>query len=157
MAISITSRPAGRRTESASLSFPTAAATRLCGHKTIPGGAQTQLVPKEKHYLKPVGQLSITVLDPAGQPTPARIFVVGEDGRAYAPDDAWMNADDNFVRSERPFEAHYFHTPGNAEMTLPAGTAEVEVMKGFEYRFERRTVNIAAGQQLRSDDSSAAA
>ena len=30
--------------------------------------------------------------------------------RAYAPDDAWMNADDNFVRSERPFEAHYFHT-----------------------------------------------
>ena len=85
-----------------------------------------------------MGQLSIAVLDPAGHPTAARVFVTGEDGRAYAPDDAWMQADDNFVRSERPFEAHYFHTSGNAELTLPAGKAEVEVMKGFEYGFERQ-------------------
>jgi len=115
--------------------------------ETVPGGAQTQLVAKEKRYLKPQGQLSITVLDPAGHPTAARIFVVGEDGRAYAPDDAWMKADDNFVRSERPFEAHYFHASGNAEMTLPTGSAEVEVMKGFEYRFERQRVTITAGQK----------
>jgi TolB protein len=113
----------------------------------VPGGAQTQLVPKDKHYLKPVGQLSLAVQDSAGRPIPARVFVVGDDGRAYAPDDAWMNADDNFVRSERPFEAHYFHSSGNAELTLPAGRAEVEVMKGFEYRFERQTVNISAGQK----------
>jgi TolB protein len=115
--------------------------------ETIPGGGQNELVAKEKRYLKPVGQLSITVLDAAGHPTAARIFVVGEDGRAYAPDDAWMNADDNFVRSERPFEAHYFHTSGNAEITLPAGHAEVEVMKGFEYGFERQTVSISAGKK----------
>jgi TolB protein len=113
----------------------------------VPGGAQTQLVAKEKHYLNPVGQLSVTVLDTAGHPTPARVFVVGEDGRAYAPDAAWMNADDNFVRSERPFESHYFHNSGSANLTLPAGSAEVEVMKGFEYRFERRTVTIAPGQK----------
>jgi TolB protein len=94
-----------------------------------------------------VGQLSIAVLDQSGHPTAARVFVVGEDGRAYAPDDAWMNADDNFVRSERPFEAHYFHTSGNAEMTVPVGHAEVEVMKGFEYRFERQTAIITAGQK----------
>jgi len=42
-----------------------------------------------------------------------------------------MNADDNFVRFERSFEAHYFHTSGDAELTLPAGQAEVEVIKGF--------------------------
>jgi len=112
----------------------------------IPGGGQNELVAKEKHHLKPVGQLSIAVLDAAGHPTPARIFVVGEDGRAYAPDDAWMNADDNFVRSERPFEAHYFHISGTAEITLPAGHAEVGVMKGFEYGFERQTVSISAGK-----------
>ena len=115
--------------------------------QTVPGGAQTQLVAKEKHYLKPVGQLSIAVLDNTGRPTAARVFVVGEDKRAYAPDDAWMNADDNFVRSERPFEAHYFHTSGNAELTLPAGHAEIEVMKGFEYSFERQTVTITAGRK----------
>ncbi len=115
--------------------------------QAIPGGAQNPLVAKEKHYLKPVGQLSIAVLDSAGHPAPARVFVVGEDGRAYAPDDAWMNADDNFVRSERPFEAHYFHTSGNAEMTLPVGLAQVEVMKGFEYRCERQSVTITAGHK----------
>jgi TolB protein len=115
--------------------------------QTVPGGAQTQLVVKEKRYLKPVGQLSIAVLDQTGHPTAARVFVVGEDKRAYAPDDAWMNADDNFVRAERLFEAHYFHTSGNAELTLPAGHAEIEVMKGFEYRFERRTVTITAGHK----------
>ncbi len=113
----------------------------------VPGGAQTQLISKEKHYLKPMGQLSIAVLDQAGHSMPARISVVGEDGRAYAPDDAWMHADDNFVRSERPFEAHYFHTSGNVELTLPAGRADVEVMKGFEYRFERQTVTVNAGQK----------
>ena len=113
----------------------------------IPGGAQTQLVAKERNYLKPVGQLSIVVVDSAGRPTPARIFVVGDDGRAYAPDDAWMRADDSFVRAERPFESHYFHTAGNAQLTLPAGNAEIEVMQGFEHGFERRSATIPAGQR----------
>jgi TolB protein len=112
----------------------------------IPGGAQTQIVVKEKHYLQPMGQLAITVLGTDGKPTPARVFVTGNDGRAYAPDDAWMNADDNFVRSERPFEAHYFHSTGKAEITVPAGEVKVEAMKGFEYRYEKKTVQVPAGQ-----------
>jgi Tol biopolymer transport system component len=110
------------------------------------GGAQTELIAKEKHYLKPTGRLSITVLNPAGHPTPARIFVTGEDGRAYAPEDAWIRADDSFVRSERRFEAHYFHTSGEVEMAVPAGRIEVEVMKGFEYRFEKKSVLVGARQ-----------
>jgi TolB protein len=109
-------------------------------------GAQTQLAVKEKHYLKPTGELSITVLGPAGRAVPARIFVTGEDGRAYAPDDAWMHADDNFVRSERPFESHYFHSSGKSELTVPAGKVEVEVMRGFEYKFEKRSVQVESGQ-----------
>jgi TolB protein len=112
----------------------------------IPGGAQSQVVPAGKHYLRPMSRLSLRVLDSSGQPTPARIFVTGEDGRAYAPDDAWMHADDNFVRSERRFEAHYFHTSGKAELTVPAGRVDVEVMKGFEYRVEKKTVKVGADQ-----------
>src|ERR1700722_7837839 len=42
----------------------------------IPGGAQTELVFKEKRYLKPMGRLSISVLDQAGHATAARIFIV---------------------------------------------------------------------------------
>ena len=110
-------------------------------------GAQNQLISREKHYLKPTGRLSISVLNSAGVPTPARVFVTSEDGFAYAPDNAWMHADDNFVRSERHFEAHYFHTSGKAELTVPAGRIDVEVMKGFEYRFEKRSVQAVAGKQ----------
>jgi TolB protein len=109
----------------------------------IPGGAQTQIVVKERHYLQPMGRIAVTVLGPDGKPTPARVFVTGADGRAYAPDDAWMNADDSFVRSERPFEAHYFHASGKAEVAVPAGQIEIEAMKGFEYRYEKKTVQVS--------------
>ena len=109
------------------------------------GGAQHEVVAKTKQYLKPMGHVTITVLGPAGQPTPARIFVTGGDGRAYAPDEAWMHAEDNFVRSEGAFETHYFHSNGTAELTLPAGRADIEVMKGFEYEIEKRSVEITVG------------
>lgn len=115
----------------------------------FPGGSQTEVVAKQKHFLKPIGHLAIDVLDAAGQHTAARVSVTGEDGRAYAPDLAWMRADDNFNRKERPFEAHYFHTSGHAELTVPVGRVQVEVMKGFEYRPERRTVSLSAKQEVK--------
>jgi TolB protein len=115
----------------------------------IPGGAQNQVIPRDKHYLRPMGRLAIQVLDALGRPTPARIFVTGEDGRAYAPDDAWMYADDNFVRSERPFEAHYFHTSGKVGLTVPTGRIDVAVMKGFEYRVEKKSVQVVADQTMK--------
>ncbi len=111
-----------------------------------PGGTQTELSARERHYLKPTGRLTLAVLDSVGHPTSARVFVTGEDGRAYGPDNALMHADDNFTRSERPFESHYFHTAGKVELTVPTGQINVEVMKGFEYHVEEKTVQIAAGQ-----------
>jgi TolB protein len=115
----------------------------------IPGGAQVQVVALEKgkRYLKPMGSISVTVLDSSSQPTQARVSITGEDGRAYAPSDAWMHADDNFVRAERAFEAQYFHANGAALLDVPVGKATVEVMKGFEYGFEKQTVQIAANRR----------
>jgi len=113
--------------------------TSLWIHDAV-GGAQRPILPKERNYLRVMGYLSITVVNPKGETKPARVSVTGEDGRAYAPDDAWMHAEDNFVRAEGPFESHYFHTGGNAEVTVPAGMVEVEVVKGFEYQVEKRVV-----------------
>ncbi len=103
--------------------------------QTIPGGEQTEVVARERKYLKPMGRLHLRVRGqwPSGKPLAARVFVTGSDGLAYAPDDAWMHADDSFDRSERPFEAHYFDTSGVSEITVPAGEVEVDVMRGFEY------------------------
>jgi TolB protein len=113
----------------------------------IPGGTITSVHPDLPHYLKPMGSISIAVLDSLGEPAQARVSITGEDGRAYAPTFAWMHADDNFVRSERRFEAHYFHANGNVLVEVPAGTVTVEVMKGFEYHVETRTVPITANQR----------
>ena len=110
------------------------------------GGAQTRIEAKQKNWLKPMGRVKITVLGAAGKPASARLSITGEDARAYAPDDAWLQAEDYFVRSESPFESHYFHSSGTADVAVPQGAVSVEVMKGFEYRFEKKTVQIKAGQ-----------
>jgi TolB protein len=114
--------------------------------QTIPGGEQTEVVARARKYLKPMGRISLRVVDDLTlqNPVAARVFVKGADGLAYAPDDAWMYADDSFDRSERPFEAHYFDTSGVSEITVPAGNVEVDVMRGFENHFERRKVEVKA-------------
>jgi TolB protein len=111
------------------------------------GGAQKKLQIRERQYLKPMAKISLTILDSKGVPTPARISITGEDNRTYFPIDAWIHADDSFVRSERPFEAHYFHTTGKSEITVPAGKISIEVLKGFEHKFERLEVNVHEGEQ----------
>jgi TolB protein len=114
--------------------------------QTIPGGEQTEVVAHERKYLKPVGRLALRVVDSRGKPAAARVFVTGSDGLAYAPDNAWVHADDSFDRSERPFEAHYFDTLGESEMTVPAGTVRVDVMRGFEHGFEQHKVEVKPDQ-----------
>jgi Tol biopolymer transport system component len=110
--------------------------------QTIPGGEQTEIVARDRKYLKPMGRVSLQVLGPQGKPVAARGFVTAADGRAYAPDNAWMQADDSFDRSERPFEAHYFETTGKSEITVPAGTVQVDVMRGFEFVFVQQKVEV---------------
>ncbi|MBV8050113.1 MAG: CehA/McbA family metallohydrolase, partial [Acidobacteriaceae bacterium] len=115
----------------------------------IPGGAQIPITIKERHYRNPMVGVLITVLDPSGKPTPARVSVTGADGRAYAPHDAWMHADDNFVRAERPFEAHYFHISGTATVEVPAGNVTIEAMKGFEFRAASQTIHVAPDESAK--------
>jgi TolB protein len=112
--------------------------------QTIPGGEQTEVIATERKYLKPMGHISLSVVDSLGKPIAARVFLTAADRLAYAPNNAWMHADDSFDRAERPFEAHYFDTGGASEITVPAGVAEVDVMRGFENHFERRKVEVKA-------------
>lgn len=108
--------------------------------QTVVGGAQAEVVAKERRYRKAMGRLTITVLDADGRVTAARISVTGADDRAYAPDDAWMEAEDGYVPADAAFESHYFDGSGQAEVTVPVGRAQVEVSKGPAYRVEKETV-----------------
>ena len=119
--------------------------TSLWIHK-VPGGAQQQLFAKERRYVRPVGTIRFVITNENGRSTPARVFVTAEDGRSYAPRDSWMQADDSFDRSERPFEAHYFESNGEAEVEVPAGTVTLSAMKGFEYDVQQKQVRVEGGQ-----------
>jgi Tol biopolymer transport system component len=111
--------------------------------QTIPGGEQTEVVARERKYKQPKARFTLKVMDRANEPLAARVFVTGSDGRAYAPDDAWIYADDSFDRAERPFEAHYFDTAGVSQMMVPVGgSIEVGIMHGFEYPFKHTKVQI---------------
>jgi TolB protein len=111
----------------------------------VPGGSIEQVRVVRRIYREPVGLLRITVLDQTtGRATPARVSVTTTDGRNFAPDNAWRHADDSFDRKERKFEYGYFHTAGASTVTVPAGPVTLEVSRGPEYRFVRRSMTIAA-------------
>ena len=110
------------------------------------GGAERAVTADERRYRVPRGRLTIEVRDDAGRPVPARVGVVAADGRAYAPRDAWMHADDGFDRERMRQEVHYFHCAPPCSLELPAGTASVSVTRGLEYLPWQRDVRIEAGR-----------
>ena len=111
----------------------------------IPGGMQQKLAASERQYLRPHGRLRLRVVDAAGGFTAARVSVTDGAGRFYAPENAWICGDSGFDRNERAFEAHYFATAGSEEMDVPVGKISIDVMKGFEFIFERKTAEARAG------------
>ena len=111
----------------------------------VPGGRRQRILATRRRYHGPVGRLRVEVVDRAGRPLPARISVTRPDGRAYAPDDAWRHADEAFDRGEGGFEYGYFHAPGSAELTVPAGGVHVTVWHGPEFRVGRADATVRAG------------
>src|SRR2546427_583782 len=86
----------------------------------LPGAWKQRVVVTDRRYREPMGKLRIVIVDRDGHALAARVSVSGPDGRAYAPDDAWRHADEAFDRAERPFQYSYFHTVGNADLTVGA-------------------------------------
>jgi TolB protein len=111
----------------------------------LPAGSRRELRIERRQYLRPTGTLRLSVAASGGGPLPARVSVLGEDGRSHAPADAWHHADDAFDRAGRRFEYGYFHTGGSSSLTLPAGRYTVEVSRGPEYRAVTRSVEVVRG------------
>lgn len=111
------------------------------------GGAQKHIKAQDRKYLRPMGKLNLTILDPAGRPSPARVFITGEDGRTYAPFDSWVHADDSYDRFQSKFEPHYFHSSGKSEVTVPVGKLQIDVMKGYEHEFVQTEAEIQPDQE----------
>jgi Tol biopolymer transport system component len=109
------------------------------------GGARRFIEPRQRSYLRAPSRLVLDIVDDRGRRTPARVAVLASDGRAYAPADAWMHADDGFDRARQAMETHYFHCAPPCTLELPAGTASVTVQHGFAWLPWQRSVELAAG------------
>lgn len=121
------------------------------GLQDIPGGHQVELRTEKRQYLHPRAHLQISASNASTSSDMARISVTDESGRFWAPRDSWIHADDGFDRRQASFEAHYFYDTResyseDSGIDLPPGKITVEVLKGFKYKPERRTITLKAGE-----------
>jgi Tol biopolymer transport system component len=103
----------------------------------VAGGATTPMVAKRRVYKLPRTALTIDI------GVPARVSVLGSDGRAAAPDSAWMHADDGFDRALQSTETHYFHCASRCTVEVPEGDTAIWVQRGFKYSPWRKMVKLA--------------
>jgi Tol biopolymer transport system component len=113
--------------------------------RDLVGGAEVPVAAATRQYLTSQARLTVDIRDERGRPVPARVAVVGSDGRAVAPWTAWMHADDGFDRTRQSSETHYFHCASRCTLQAPAGATEIRVQRGFRYVPWQQTVKLAAG------------
>jgi hypothetical protein len=118
--------------------------TELVVHDFL-GGAETPIVAARRSYKLPEARLTLDI------GVPARVAVLGSDGRAAAPSDAWMHGDDGFDRSLQWSETHYFHCPSTCSLDVPVGATSIWIQRGFKTLPWQRTVNLAADTSIKVD------
>ena len=114
------------------------------------GGSGWALTIEKRNYLNPRGTIKLTVVDDKGEGTQARVAITDMSGRSWAPDGAFVRADDGFDRKESPFEEHYFHIQDPSEVariTVPVGEIRLRVSKGFAFKPSTTIVNIQPGDE----------
>jgi len=105
----------------------------------VTSGRQRPLEISQRQFLKPHRELTLDVVDEAGQPLPARLSVTDGRGRSYAPDDAWFHADDMLVRDRQPAETRYFHSMGSSRIFVPLEELTITASHGPAYDVARMT------------------
>src|SRR5207302_4680392 len=103
-------------------------------------GEQKQIIPRERRYLSPRRPLIVKVVDEANRPLPARLSVTDARGRFFAPDDAWIHADDLLIPERQRFETRYVEGDGEWKMAVPEGPLEITVARGPGHAVVRRKI-----------------
>lgn len=107
------------------------------------GDAGKDLTTEKRSYLRQRTRVAVAV---AGDSLSAymRVSITDAAGRFYAPENAWIHADDGFDRKEQGFENHYFYTDesGTAYVDLPLGKYTVIATGGLELKPFRKQIEI---------------
>jgi len=102
------------------------------------GGATKTIRITDRRWKRPMGVLTVRTVDETGEKTGSRVHLTAEDGKFYAPTDAYARisgADDPI-----------FHHTGEFRVELPVGKASLEIVKGLEYWPRREEVEIRADE-----------
>ncbi len=105
------------------------------------GGRLRRVEILERHWARPTGRLAVATVDERGEAVASRIHLTASDGKFYAPFDA-------YARVSREGD-RIFHHPGSFAVELPAGNAEVTVVRGFE------TTPATVSATVRADETTA--
>ncbi|MFI4890179.1 MAG: CehA/McbA family metallohydrolase [Steroidobacterales bacterium] len=114
-----------------------------------PGHDSRALATAERETLRPMVDLVIRTVDGRGQLLPARVSVNDSHGRPYAPPGAWIHADDSYDRHDETREGHYFHSTGEALLSVPSEQLAITISHGLETPLVRRTVTPLLGTRMR--------
>ena len=96
-------------------------------------GRQQPVRIRERRYLRPRRDLDLRVVDESGRRLPGRVSVTDRRSRFYAPDAAWIHADDSIVAERQTVETRYFHTTGRSRISVPLDTLAITVSHGPAY------------------------
>jgi hypothetical protein len=96
-------------------------------------GAERPIAIAERRYLHPHKELKLQVRDESGATLAARVSVSDARLHAYAPDDAWIHADDLLVPERQAVETRYFHSAGQSRISVPLEPLTITVSHGPAY------------------------
>ena len=102
------------------------------------GGRLRRVDITERHWARPTGTLAVTTVDHEGEPVASRVHLTASDGKFHAPADA-------YARVAREGD-RVFHHPGSFTVEIPAGEAEMTVVRGFETTPATYTAMIRPGE-----------
>lgn len=103
------------------------------------GGDRVAMVAKDRRPMTPRRTVHLRIVaDEGGDagvgPTmPARVSLIGSDGRPYAPLGARLHADDSFDRATQSFETAYFDCMGSCAVQVPEGAAKITAWRGLDF------------------------
>jgi len=96
-------------------------------------GAQKQVTYTKRHYLNAMSELTIITRNESGEIIPSRISITDSKQKFYAPNDAWIKADDSVYPEVMKYEHHYIHSDGKITLDVPDDLLLITASHGPEY------------------------
>ncbi len=102
-------------------------------------GEERAVAIQARETLAPRVALTVHLRDETGRPLPARVSLADARGRTFAPEGAWIHADD-LLTPDQKSEGRYFHADADFTVAVPPGPVHLTVARGPEFEVVHLTL-----------------